>query len=129
MSYNLIRNVIRTRNMATENTRILVDEKGGPLNVNTAEKPFATDPKDVVIRLKAIAINPADCKMIDQGQRVSSWPFVPGLDGSGVVEAVGDEVSTVAIRDEVLALFTAGDRSGSYQKYAVVKENMVAKKP
>ncbi|KAK9317525.1 hypothetical protein V1524DRAFT_423220 [Lipomyces starkeyi] len=49
-----------------------------------------------MIRLKAIAINPAVCKMIGQGHRVASWPLVPGLDGAGVVEAVGDNVKNFA---------------------------------
>lgn len=115
--------------MASENTRYLVKEKGGPLVATRAAKPTITDPTEVLIRLKAIAINPADCKMIDQGQRVNSWPLVPGLDGAGVVEAVGSDVKRFTVGDEVLAMFSAGDRGGSYQELAVVQETMVAKKP
>jgi len=82
-----------------------------------------------MVRLKAIAINPADCKMIDQGLRITSWPLVPGMDGAGVVEAVGHDVTRVAAGDEVVAMFTPGDRGGSFQDLAVVSEMMVAKKP
>ncbi|KAJ5175768.1 uncharacterized protein N7482_001645 [Penicillium canariense] len=67
--------------------------------------------------------------MIDEGHRVTSWPFVPGLDGAGVVEQVGEGVLDFAAGDRVLALFTPGDRSGSYQEYAVVQEKDVAKIP
>ena len=67
--------------------------------------------------------------MIDLGHRVTSWPIVPGLDGAGVVEAVGDDVKNFAVGDEVLSLFMAGDKGASYQEFAVVREGMVARKP
>ena len=120
---------IASPNMASENTKYLVRGKGSPLVATTTAKPTIVEPTEVMIRLKAIAINPADCKMIDQGHRVTSWPLVPGLDGAGVVEAVGDDVKNFAFGDEVLALFAVGDRGGSYQNFAVVQEMMVAKKP
>jgi NADPH:quinone reductase-like Zn-dependent oxidoreductase len=95
-------------------------------------KPTLTSSNELIIRLKAIAINPADIKMIDNGQRVTSWPIVPGLDGSGIVETVGDEVKRFSAGDEVLAQFTAGSAEkggGSYQEFAIVQESMVARKP
>ncbi|KAJ5811963.1 hypothetical protein N7474_008264 [Penicillium riverlandense] len=115
--------------MALQNIKYLVREKGGQLVATSVPKPIIVEATEVMIRLKAIAINPADCKMIDQGHRVASWPLVAGLDGSGVVEAVGDRVKNFAIGDEVLAMFASGDRGASFQKYAVVPEMMVAKKP
>ena len=115
--------------MASKNIRFPVMEKGTPLVATTAEKPQISEPNEVIIRLKAIAINPADFKMIDQGARGTSWPLVAGMDGSGIVEAASESVKNVAIGDEVLACFTPGDRSGSYQTFAVVQNTMVAKKP
>ena len=115
--------------MATKITRYLVKEKGSSLVAIETARPAILEPTEVMIRLKAIAINPADCKMVDHGHRVTSWPLVPGLDGAGVVEAIGDHVKNFAVGDEVLALFTAGDRGASYQNLAVVQEMMVAKKP
>jgi NADPH:quinone reductase-like Zn-dependent oxidoreductase len=115
--------------MASTNTKYLVHGKGGPLIATTTLKSTIVEPTEVVIRLKAIAINPADCKMIDHGRRVTSWPIVPGLDGAGIVEAVGDSVKKFAVGDEVLAVFTGTDRGGSFQNFAVVQETMVAKKP
>jgi len=115
--------------MASENTKLLVRGQGSPLEAITTSKPTITEPNEVMIRLKVIAINPVDCKMIDQGHRVTSWPLVPGLDGAGVVEAVGDDVKNFSVGDEVLAMFTAGDRGGAFQNFAVVQEAMVAKKP
>ena len=115
--------------MTSPNIQYLVPEKGSRLCAASTAKPTIVEPTEVMIRLKAVAINPADVKMIDQGHRVASWPLVPGLDGAGVVEAVGDGVRDFAIGDEVLALFTPGGRSASYQTIAVVQEASVAKKP
>jgi NADPH:quinone reductase-like Zn-dependent oxidoreductase len=86
-------------------------------------------PTEILIRIKAIAINPADYKMIDQGHRITAWPVVPGLDGAGVVEQVGEEAGDFTVGDRVLALFTPGDQSASFQEYAVVQGRNVAKLP
>ncbi|KAH8688107.1 chaperonin 10-like protein [Ilyonectria robusta] len=115
--------------MASQNTKYLVQGQGGPLVMETTAKPAILEPTEILIRLKAIAINPADCKMIDQGHRITSWPLVPGLDGAGIVEAVGANVKDFWLGDRVLALFTPGNRSGSYQTFAVVQERTVAKIP
>ncbi|KAL3417146.1 hypothetical protein PVAG01_11146 [Phlyctema vagabunda] len=115
--------------MASENTRLLVLEKAGRLMTTSSAKPTTLEPNEVMIRLNTVAINPADTKMIDQGHRVTSWPLVPGLDGAGVIEAVGDHVKDFAPGDGVLAMFTPGDRGAAFQNFAVVSDGMVAKKP
>jgi NADPH:quinone reductase-like Zn-dependent oxidoreductase len=101
-------------NMAANNTKYLVKEKGGSLIPISTLKPTITQPNEVMIHMQAIAINPTDATMIDYGGRVTSWHFVPGLDGAGIVEEVGPEVKKVAVGDTVLALFTVEDRGGSY---------------
>src|ERR1700753_4396998 len=98
--------------MASKNIKYLVMAKGTPLVTTITSKPTTLDSNEVMIRLKAIAINPADCKMIDEGHRAASYPLVPGLDGTGVVDAIGDKVKNFAIGDEVLAMFAANDRGG-----------------
>lgn len=114
--------------MASLNTKYLAREIGAPLVAATIAKPTIAEPTEVLIRVKAIEINPADVKMVDQGHRTTSWPLVPGLNGAGIVEAVGNQVENVAVGDEVSALFTPGDRSASSQNFAVVQEAKVAKK-
>jgi hypothetical protein len=115
--------------MKPQNFKYIVREKGSPLEATSATKPTGLDSKEVLIQIKAIAINPADFKMIDLGHRVTAWPLVPGLDGAGVVEGLGSSVQNLKLGERVLALFTPGDRSASYQTYSVVKENDVAKIP
>jgi NADPH:quinone reductase-like Zn-dependent oxidoreductase len=115
--------------MAVNFTKYLVRQRGGSLEAIIAPKPLVIQPREVLIRVKAVAINPADYKMIDQGHRVTSWPLVPGLDGAGIVEQVGDKAGHFRVGDRVIALFTPGDSSGSYQEYAVVQGKDVAKLP
>ncbi|KAJ5565482.1 hypothetical protein N7513_001724 [Penicillium frequentans] len=115
--------------MESQNTRYLARQQGGSLVATVTERPVAIAPMEVLIHVKAVAINPADYKMIDEGHRVNSWPLAPGLDGAGVVEGVGANVKNVALGDRVLALFTAGDYAASYQTFAVVEEKSVAKIP
>ncbi|KAJ5918556.1 hypothetical protein N7466_010548 [Penicillium verhagenii] len=115
--------------MATQMLRYVAREKGRPLEAVMTTKPMVQDADEILIRLKAIAINPADYKMVDQGHKVKTWPFVPGLDGAGIVEEIGSSVKRVGLGDKVLALFTPGDRAASYQEYAVLKEADVARIP
>lgn len=115
--------------MPPQNIKYLARGVGARLEAIVSPKPTILEPTEIIIRLRAIAINPADCKMIDLGHRVTSWPLVPGLDGAGVVEDVGDKVKNFAVGDEVLAMFFPGDRNASFQSFAVVQETMVAKKP
>ncbi|KAH7025670.1 chaperonin 10-like protein [Microdochium trichocladiopsis] len=116
---------------AATNTRYLVRSQGSPLTASTNPAPTTADlkPTEVLVRLRAVAVNPADYKMIDSGHRVQSWPLVAGLDGAGEVAAVGEQVSRFRVGDGVLAAFATGERSGSFQDFAVVEERMVAKKP
>lgn len=115
--------------MTSQNIKYLAREKGSRLVASIAARPAIIEPTDVMIRVKTVAINPADCKMIDEGHRGATWPLVPGLDGAGVVEAIGDSVKKISVGDKVVALFTTGDRAASYQELAVVQESAVAKVP
>lgn len=49
-------------------------------------------PGEVRVQVKAASLNPADCKMMANG--VGSWPYpyIPGLDVAGVIDAVGEGV-------------------------------------
>ncbi|KAJ6103998.1 hypothetical protein N7523_010318 [Penicillium sp. IBT 18751x] len=115
--------------MQSQSYRCLARAKCSPLEVVLATRPTELGSNEILIRIKSIAINPADFKMIDQGHRATTWPLVPGLDGAGVVEGLGSDVKHLTFGDRVLALFTPGGRSASYQTFAVVKEKDVAKIP
>jgi NADPH2:quinone reductase len=85
-------------------------------------------PRDVLVRVKAVGINPVDYKVRRSRTEEETAPKVLGFDAAGVVEAIGDRVTLFRPGDEV---FYAGDitRAGSNAELQVVDERIVAKKP
>ena len=72
---------------------------------------------EVLIRVKAAAINPVDYKL---GRMLGS---VVGLDVAGVVESVGSNVTSLNVGDEVF-----GGVKGSLAEFAVGKPESLGKK-
>lgn len=90
----------------------------------------APGPQDLLVRVRAVSVNPVDWK---QRQRVAQGitlpePRILGYDASGVVEAVGPEVSLFRPGD---AVFYAGSmqRQGSNAELHLVDERIVGRKP
>ena len=83
---------------------------------------------DILVSVKAIAVNPVDTKVRAPKEEVPDQPRVLGWDASGVVEAVGPEVTLFKAGDEV---YYAGDitRSGSNAEFQLVDERIVGRKP
>lgn len=84
-------------------------------------------PRDVLVRVMAVSVNPADWK-VQAGITPGSEPVILGYDAAGVVEAVGPDVGTLVVGDEV---WYAGDlnRPGSYAQFQAVDERIVSRKP
>ena len=82
-------------------------------------------PGQVRLRVRAIGVNPVDLK-IRQGMRGGdATPFRLGFEVAGVVEAVGPDVTTVALDDEVIAFRV----SGGYASALTVPAADVVPKP
>lgn len=90
-------------------------------------KPEATG-RDLLVAVKAVSINPVDTKVRSPKDTVEETPRVLGWDASGVVEAVGPDVTFFKPGDEV---YYAGDitRSGSNAEFQLVDERIVGLKP
>lgn len=89
---------------------IVVRQFGGPEVLTLEEVPEPTaGPRQVLVRVKAVGVNPVDT-YIRSGSytRVPELPFSPGSDAAGIVEAVGNEVTTRRPGDRVYLLGTAG---------------------
>lgn len=97
--------------------------KGGPFRIVDVPKPIP-EPNQVLIRQSAVALNDLDRKQRDWGVMVTEWPHVLGLEGAGVVEAVGSDVSDFQPGDEVFAWGPGrahGENwGGTFQKYVVI---------
>ena len=100
------------------------------LRVDEVDEP-AMGPKDVLIAVRAAAVNPIDFKIRSGVQRAVvrlALPHTLGMDAAGVVEAVGDEVTRFSPGDEVYCSPTHR-RSGTYAEKVAVDESAVAFKP
>lgn len=83
----------------------------------------------ILIHVKAAGFNPVDYK-IREGRYGGNAPEILGCDCSGVVEQVGPN-STDKFKkgDEVYGMSFVGTGKGSYAQYAIIPEELVAKKP
>lgn len=83
---------------------------------------------DILVAVKAIAVNPVDTKVRAPKDKIENEPRVIGWDASGVIESVGSDVTLFQPGDEV---YYAGDitRSGSNAEYQLVDERIVGHKP
>lgn len=85
-------------------------------------------PRDILVEVKAIAVNPVDAKFRKRSEPPEGEVQVLGWDVSGIVVAVGSEVSQFKVDDEV---WYAGaiNRPGANSEFHLVDERIVALKP
>jgi len=98
------------------------------LVVRDVPKPVP-GPGEVLVRVKAAAMNPLDCKLREGKFRLIfrvKPPFVLGFDLAGEVEAVGPGVARLRPGD---AVFGALSRPGAHAEYAVAGEELLLPKP
>lgn len=90
-------------------------------------KPKPTG-RDILVAVKAVAVNPVDVKVRAPKDKVEKEPRVIGYDAAGVVEAVGPDAKLFRPGDEV---YYAGDitRPGTNQEFHLVDERIVGRKP
>lgn len=83
---------------------------------------------DLLVEVKAIAVNPIDCKIRKSKAPAAGNYLVPGWDAAGIVKSVGDKVTLFKPGDEV---WYAGDltRSGCNSEYQLVDERIAGFKP
>jgi zinc-binding alcohol dehydrogenase family protein len=88
----------------------------------------ALGPRDLLVKVEAISVNPADVKIRASANPAEGTARVLGFDTSGTVEATGSEVTLFKKGD---AVFYAGavDRPGSYSEFHAVDERIVGRKP
>jgi NADPH2:quinone reductase len=104
---------------------ILVHTPGGPDQLNYEDVPTPTPgPGQALVKLAAIGVNFIDI-YFRTGLYKASLPLALGQEGAGTVEAVGIDVSEVAVGDRVA---WAGPR-GSYAEYALVPAESLVKIP
>jgi NADPH2:quinone reductase len=84
--------------------------------------------RDLLVRVKAVSVNPVDTKVRSPKDKVEAEPKILGWDAAGVVEAVGGEASLFKPGDEV---YYAGSivRQGCDAEYHLVDERIAGRMP
>jgi NADPH:quinone reductase-like Zn-dependent oxidoreductase len=97
------------------------------LILNEVPKPDIKTADDIIIQVKAASVNPLDIKIrlgFMQKARPVQLPFTPGLDASGIVVAIGENVQAFKVGDEVIAVTMAN----AYAEFVVANQNFVSHK-
>lgn len=101
---------------------IVMDQFGGPEVLRLGELPMP-QPRlgTVVVQVAYAGVNPADWKIREGWLSVfftPEFPFVPGFDATGIVAAIGDGVTGLAVGDRVVTPGNQGlGERGSYAQY------------
>jgi NADPH:quinone reductase-like Zn-dependent oxidoreductase len=107
---------------------IQAQDYGGP-DVLALEQALRPEPNadQVLIRLRAAGVNPADWKYrsgLYKQYTPLTFPWTPGMEGAGIVEAAGTNVTTLKKGDEVYGII-----AGGYAEYALALASEVQAKP
>jgi NADPH2:quinone reductase len=116
---------------ATTMQAAVLDSAGAAFRIAPVARP-QPQPGQVLVRIEASAVNPLDTK-IRAGQAAHArqpLPAILGIDLAGVVEAVGDGVTSFRPGDEVYGMTGGvGGLQGSLAEYAAVDAELLAPKP
>jgi NADPH2:quinone reductase len=119
--------------MRTQMRAVVYTETGGPEVLRLVDRPAGPPgPGEVRVRLHRAGVNPTDWKSRqgDQPGRPVDPPQVPGQDGAGVVDAVGDGVEAALHGLRVWVWEAAYQRpDGTAQEFAVVPARHVVTLP
>jgi len=112
---------------------VMFDEFGGPDVMHVVEEPVVEPAAgEVRVRIEAFAVNPLD-QMMRSGTSPGAVPLPRarlGVEGTGVVDALGAEVTGLEVSDPVI-LTAVPDASvrGSYAEYTTVPASRVIVRP
>lgn len=124
----------RGRSLRVVMRAITYQEYGGTEQLRVGEAPEPkVGPGEVLIRVKAAGVNPVDWKLASgglDGLMPTYFPVIPGWDVSGVVEALGLDVSEYEIGDEVIGYLRKDHvQHGTYAERVAAAVRLIAPKP
>ena len=96
------------------------------VKLQTLPKP-EVKPGHALVKVKVAGSNPIDRLIFSPAlPPIWNYPVTPGLDLSGVVEAVGDDVTNVKVGDEV---FVFSYTAGAFAEYVLLEASKLSRKP
>ncbi|XP_059662687.1 uncharacterized protein LOC132308585 [Cornus florida] len=139
-SYSLLRSSsswstkIGFRCIVTSCRAVLLTRFGGPEALELRHDASVPDlkPNEVLVRARAVSINPLDTRMRSGYGRSlfkSLLPLILGRDISGEVAAVGASVRSLSIGQEVFGALHPTAVRGTYADYAILSEDEITSKP
>ena len=108
---------------------------GGPDALEVVDVPEAhAGTGQVRIRVHAAAVNPTDTMARngsrEEEQKIDPPPYVPGMVAAGVIDQVGDDISTnVSVGDAVMAMVVPKAAHGAYREQIVLDARAVVPAP
>lgn len=111
---------------------VVMTKVGSPevLQYQEIETPEIKSASELLIRIQAAGVNPIDTKLRQGFYPMENLPAVLGCDGSGIVEAIGSEVSKFKVGDEVYFFHGGiGQIQGNYAEFRTIEERFLARKP
>ncbi len=111
----------------------LIYRYGSPdvLEIHSEVKIPEPQAYEVLIRVRAASINPADCKLRSGDLKLLSgflFPKILGFDVAGEVVGIGNRVSHFRVGDAVMGMLQSLNQ-GSYAQFTVAKQNILVPKP
>ncbi|GLU15443.1 hypothetical protein SLE2022_319330 [Rubroshorea leprosula] len=113
---------------------VLLPRFGGPELLELRSDVSVPDlkPNEVLVRARAVSINPLDTRMRSGYGRSIFEPLLPlilGRDISGEVAAVGTSVRSLTVGQEVFGALHPTAVRGTYTDYAILSEDELSPKP
>ncbi|KAM5538085.1 hypothetical protein V8D89_008282 [Ganoderma adspersum] len=111
-----------------QNKSLFLESKFGQFAVRSTETP-RPGPGEILVKVKATALNPLDWKIQSWGLFIEKYPAVLGFDAAGTIAQVGEDVP--------VSSFAVGDRydvvkkttQGTFTEYFVLPSKFVVKLP
>ncbi|EIW56845.1 GroES-like protein [Trametes versicolor FP-101664 SS1] len=118
--------------MPSQQKALVLESKFGTLAIKDIDVP-KPGPHEVLLRVEAAALNPADWKIHVLGALIETYPCVLGSDAAGTIEVLGDAVQGFAVGDRVLAQgwYDLPKRAiqGTFQQFALTPIHNITKMP
>ena len=108
---------------------------GGPEALQIVDLPEThAGQGEVRLRVYAATVNPTDILVRNgskaEAQKAEPGPYVPGMDAAGVVDEVGQGVTTgIAVGDRVMAIVIPKGTHGAYSQSLVLPAESVTHAP
>ncbi|KAJ0971149.1 hypothetical protein J5N97_019108 [Dioscorea zingiberensis] len=129
-----LRRLLRSLSSSTASRAVVLPRFGGPEVLEVRNDVSVPDlkPREVLVRARAVSINPLDLRMRSGYGRSIFEPLLPlilGRDVSGEVAAVGASVSSLSVGQEVFGALHPTALRGTYSDYAILAEDELTLKP